>query len=47
MGSYHGKAGFDAFSHRRSLLQKPMKPDVKLMYPPYGTLKDKLLRRFL
>ncbi|MGH3745650.1 MAG: aldehyde dehydrogenase family protein [Mycobacteriales bacterium] len=47
MGSYHGKAGFDAFSHRRSVLEKPMKPDVKLMYPPYGALKDKLLRRFL
>jgi aldehyde dehydrogenase (NAD+) len=47
MGSYHGKAGFDAFSHRRSLLEKPMKPDVKLMYPPYSGLKDKLLRRFL
>ncbi|HEX7354207.1 MAG TPA: aldehyde dehydrogenase family protein [Mycobacteriales bacterium] len=47
MGSYHGKAGFDAFSHRRSVLEKPMKPDVKLMYPPYSRLKDRLLRRFL
>ena len=47
MGAYHGKAGFDAFSHRRSVLEKPAKPDVKLMYPPYTTLKDTLLRRFL
>jgi aldehyde dehydrogenase (NAD+) len=47
MGSYHGKAGFEAFSHRRSVLQKPSKPDVKLMYPPYSAIKDKLLRRFM
>ena len=35
MGSYHGKAGFDVFSHHKSVLRKPTKPDPKLLYPPY------------
>lgn len=36
MGSYHGKAGFDTFSHRKSILTKPAKLDIALRYPPYG-----------
>lgn len=40
MGSYHGKAGFDTFSHRKSVLRKPFWLDMKLKYPPYeGKLK--------
>ncbi|MGB7520844.1 MAG: aldehyde dehydrogenase, partial [Spirulinaceae cyanobacterium] len=40
MGSYHGKAGFDAFSHQKSILKKPFWLDIKLKYPPYeGKLK--------
>lgn len=38
MGSYHGKAGFDAFSHQKSILVGP-DMDLPLSYPPY---KDKL-----
>lgn len=45
MGSYHGKAGFDVFSHHKSVLYKGTKPDVKLMYPPYTDTKEKLLRK--
>ncbi len=47
MGSYHGRAGFDEFSHHRSVMIRPFRPDVRLMYPPYNALKEKLLRRFL
>jgi len=36
MGSYHGKAGFDTFSHHKSILHKPFLLDFKLLYPPYG-----------
>ena len=43
MGSYHGKFGFDAFSHHKSVLIKPQKPDPKLLYPPYSPLKDKII----
>ncbi len=44
-GAYHGKAGFDTFSHRKSVLTKRIKPDPSLMYPPYGRLKAMVLRR--
>ena len=40
MGSYHGKTGFDTFSHKKSVLRKPFWLDMKLKYPPYeGKLK--------
>ncbi|MEO1186894.1 MAG: aldehyde dehydrogenase family protein, partial [Cyanobacteria bacterium J06636_27] len=35
IGSYHGKAGFDTFSHYKSIVKKPFFPDIKLLYPPY------------
>jgi aldehyde dehydrogenase (NAD+) len=34
-GNYHGKASFDAFSHHKSVLKKPFRPDLPLRYPPY------------
>jgi aldehyde dehydrogenase (NAD+) len=46
-GSYHGKFGFDAFSHRKSVLQKPQRPDPKLLYPPYTSIKDKIVHAAL
>lgn len=45
MGAYHGKAGFDTFSHRKPLLQRPTRLDPPVTYPPYGRLKQRLLRR--
>jgi aldehyde dehydrogenase (NAD+) len=47
MGAYHGKAGFDAFSHRKSVLRKPVRPDLKMLYPPYKPLVEKLVRRLV
>ena len=47
MGAYHGKTGFDTFSHRKAVLRKPTKPDPSIMYPPYKSWKYKLVRRFL
>ncbi len=46
MGSYHGKAGFDIFSHRKPVLGKPTRPDPSLMYPPYTGFKQMIIRRF-
>ena len=46
-GAYHGKAGFDTFSHRRSVLAKPARPDVPVLYPPYKRWKEAILRRVL
>jgi len=47
MGAYHGKTGFDVFSHHKSVLRKPTKPDLKLLYPPYKPLVEKLVRKIV
>ena len=36
MGSYHGRSGFEPFSHAKSVLRRPFRFDFKLRYPPYG-----------
>lgn len=46
MGSYHGKFGFDTFSHQKALMQRPFWFDPKFRYPPYTSFKQKLLRWF-
>jgi aldehyde dehydrogenase (NAD+) len=45
MGAYHGQAGFDRFSHLKSVLAKPTRPDPSVLYPPYTRLKRWLIRR--
>ena len=48
MGSYHGKAGFDAFSHLKSIVDKKTWLDLPMRYQPYNKkLYAKLLRMFL
>lgn len=47
IGAYHGRAGFETFTHRKSVLRKPTRPDPPVAYPPYTRLKAALLRRFL
>ncbi len=40
MGSYHGQAGFEAFTYTKSVMKRPFAFDFKLRYPPYaGKLK--------
>ncbi|WP_069649917.1 aldehyde dehydrogenase [Caloranaerobacter ferrireducens] len=46
MGSYHGKASFDTFSHKKSVLKKSNLIDIPLRYPPYKG-KINLLRKIL
>jgi aldehyde dehydrogenase (NAD+) len=46
MGAYHGKWGFEEFSHKKSVLTKPTRPDLTAMiYPPYTEKAWKLARR--
>jgi aldehyde dehydrogenase (NAD+) len=45
MGSYHGKAGFDTFTHYRSVLHKSKYVDLPLRYAPYTAFALKLLKR--
>ena len=47
MGSYHGKAGFDTFSHFKSIVDKRNRPDLPMRYQPYTEGKKKLVRMFL
>ncbi|KWX69216.1 aldehyde dehydrogenase family protein [Mycobacterium sp. NAZ190054] len=46
LGAYHGKFGFEEFSHRKSVLTKPTRPDLTAMiYPPYTEKAWKLARK--
>ena len=47
MGSYHGKDGFDTFSHYKSIVDKKTWLDLPMRYQPYRTLHDKLIHIFL
>lgn len=47
IGAYHGKAGFDTFSHLRPVLKKGTWIDPSLRYPPYSERKRRWLRRTL
>lgn len=44
MGSYHGKAGFETFSHRKSVVKKYNWPDLPMRYHPYAKWKDYVIR---
>ena len=46
IGAYHGRFGFEEFSHRKSVLTKPTRPDLGAMiYPPYTEKAWKLARK--
>ncbi len=47
MGSYHGKAGFDTFSHYKSILDKPFWFETSLKYAPYSKNKMKIIKWFI
>ena len=48
MGTYHGKDGFDAFSHIKSVVDKKTWIDLPMRYQPYTKkLYEKLLHLFL
>ena len=47
MGAYHGRAGFDAFSHKKSIVDKKTIIDLPMRYQPYTKLYEKMVRVFL
>lgn len=47
MGSYHGKEGFETFSHKKSIVDKRTWPDLPMRYQPYRKLYEKLIPLFL
>ena len=44
-GAYHGRAGFETFSFRRSVMKRTFFPDPDLRYPPYPAGKFAFLKR--
>jgi aldehyde dehydrogenase (NAD+) len=44
MGSYHGKWGFDTFSHLKPILHKSFFADVPIRYAPYSNWKQKVFK---
>lgn len=47
MGSYHEAASFATFSHRKSIVDRALFPDVPVRYPPAGSKKLALLKKIL
>lgn len=47
MGAYHGKRGFDTFTHYKSVVDKKCWIDLPFRYQPYNAVKEKLIRLFL
>jgi aldehyde dehydrogenase (NAD+) len=46
MGSYHGKAGFDTFSHYKTVVRR-RRIDIPLRYPPYGDKQLRILKKLM
>ena len=47
MGAYHGKEGFETFSHKKSMVDKKTWLDLPMRYQPYRKLYQKLITLFL
>ena len=47
MGAYHGKTGFDAFSHLKSIVDKKTWFDLNMRYRQHSKKFEKLIRIFL
>lgn len=47
MGSYHGKDGFQTFSHYKSIVDKKTWLDLPMRYQPYRKINEKLIHMFL
>lgn len=47
MGAYHGKTGFDTFSHHKSIVDKKTWIDLAMRYRPYTASGERLIRMFL
>jgi len=46
MGQYHGQAGFDRFSHLKSVIRRGRFPEITIRFAPYSKFKTKLLKMF-
>lgn len=47
MGAYHGKTGFDTFTHYKSIVEKKTWIDLPMRYQPYRWVWERAVRVFL
>ncbi len=47
LGGYHGKAGFETFSHYKSIVNKSTLIDLPMRYQPYKKIYEFLIKLFL
>jgi len=47
MGGYHGKVGFDTFTHYKSIVDKKTWLDLPMRYQPYKKIYEKIIRLVL
>ncbi len=47
MGAYHGRSGFNCFSHQKAVLSKPYWFELPVKYPPYTKWKLKVIKAIL
>ncbi|MCD1117001.1 aldehyde dehydrogenase [Chryseobacterium turcicum] len=47
IGNYHGKYGFETFSHQKSMLERATWGEPNIKYPPYSEKKLSWIKRFL
>lgn len=47
IGAYHGKRGFDTFSHMKSIVDKKTFIDLPFRYRPYSKAKSAMVKKFL
>lgn len=47
IGSYHGKTGFDTFSHQKSVLEKANWGEPYFKYPPYSEKKLRWIKKVI
>ena len=47
MGAYHGRHTFETFSHRKAVLKRGFRFDLKMMYPPYTEFRTKMTKKML
>jgi coniferyl-aldehyde dehydrogenase len=43
LGAYHGKEGFETFSHKKGVFRQPRLNGAGLLSPPYGSRIEKML----
>lgn len=47
MGAYHGRSSFETFSHRKGVLKRGFRFDLKMMYPPYSGFRTKMVKKMV